>query len=64
LHIIASTEKRVASFIPEEKVNLKFRSSSSKRMNLDCEVRWVHINKTPIHGLMYRMGMEIIGTPQ
>jgi hypothetical protein len=64
LHIIASSGKRVTSFIPENKINLKFSSSSSEKINLHCEVRWVHINKTPIHGLMYRMGLEIVETPQ
>jgi hypothetical protein len=64
LHIIASSPKRVASFIPEKKINLKFSPSFCDKINLHCEVRWVHINKTPIHGLMYRVGMEIIETPQ
>ncbi len=64
LHIIASSRKRVASFIPENKINLKFSPSLSEIINLHCEVRWLHINKTPIHGLVYRMGIEIVKTPQ
>ena len=64
LHIIVSSPKKVAPFIPENKINLNFSPSLSEKINLHCEVRWVHINKTPIHGLMYRMGMEIIEIPQ
>jgi len=36
------------------------RSDTNKDTCLNCEVRWVHINKTPIHGLTYRMGMEVV----
>ena len=65
LHIIAASKERVVSFIPERTINLKFQSSLSLRekINLHCKVRWVHINKTPIHGLTYRMGMEIKKIP-
>ncbi len=59
LHIVASSEQCVTSFIPERIINLKFRSQSKDKIDLHCEVRWVHINKTPVHGLTYRIGMEI-----
>ncbi len=60
LYMITASKKNVTSFIPEEIFNLKFQTTSGKETSLHCEVRWVHINKTPIHGLTYRMGMEII----
>ena len=59
LHVIAASPERVESFIPESTINIEFHTSAVENVNLDCEVRWVHINKTPIHGLTYRMGMEI-----
>jgi hypothetical protein len=59
LHIIAASKKMVDSFIPEKTINLHFQSFPEEEVKLNCEVRWVHINKTPIHGLMYRMGMEL-----
>jgi len=62
-HIITASNKSVTSFIPEATIKLKLQSSLGRKINLHCEVRWVHINKTPIHGLTYRMGMEILKQP-
>jgi hypothetical protein len=60
MHVIAASKENVKSFIPETIVELKIKSSADKQINLYCDIRWVHINKTPIHGLTYRMGMEIM----
>ena len=63
LHIIAASKKSVTSFIPEATIKLKLQFSVGGGINLHCEVRWVHINKTPIHGLTYRMGIEVLKQP-
>jgi len=60
MKFIAASKKSIASFVPEKVFELKLRSDTSKVTCLNCEVRWVHINKTPIHGLTYRMGMEVV----
>jgi hypothetical protein len=39
---------------------MKTKSSREKEIKLHGEVRWVHINRTPIHGLTYRMGVELM----
>ena len=63
LHMVTASKKRIMSFIPEMQLNLKFQSPSGNKTDLYCEIRWVHINKTPIHGLTYRMGTEILEQP-
>lgn len=63
LHLITASGKISSSFIPETVLELTVRNSSGSKANLNCEVRWVHINKTPIHGLTYRMGVEILKQP-
>jgi hypothetical protein len=63
VHIITASGKKVASFVPETIIKLNLQNHSGSKACLDCEVRWVHINKTPIHGLTYRMGMEILKAP-
>lgn len=63
LHLIAAPKKNKSSFIPEEIFELKVQNASGTEACLHCEVRWVHINKTPIHGLTYRMGMEVVQQP-
>jgi hypothetical protein len=60
VHAIAASEACVDSFIPEKFVEINFTLPSGDKISLHCEVRWVHINKTPIHGLTYRMGMEVV----
>ena len=62
-HLITSSSKSKASFIPEAILELEVPDASGSKASLHCEVRWVHINKTPIHGLTYRMGMEILNQP-
>jgi hypothetical protein len=63
LHLITASRKSNVSFIPETILELKPPENSGSKASLHCEVRWVHINKTPIHGLTYRMGMEILKEP-
>ncbi len=63
IHIITASGKSAASFIPETILDLKVQHKAATKARLLCEVRWVHINKTPIHGLTYRMGIEILKAP-
>jgi len=63
LHLITASWKSKSCFIPERIIELKVQNASGSEACLNCEVRWVHINKTPIHGLTYRMGMEILNQP-
>ena len=60
LHIITASQKHISSLIPETTGELKLKSRTGKKANLKCEIKWVHINKTPIHGLTYRLGSEIV----
>lgn len=63
LLVIAASIKSVTTFIPETTVTLKFQCSKRVEINLQCEIRWVHINKIPLYGFRYRMGVEIIDPP-
>ena len=60
LHMITVSKNHVASFIPEVVYKLEFKTPSDEKAWVKCEIRWVHINKTPFHGFTYRMGMEIM----
>ena len=60
VHAIAASDTSVDSFVPEKVVEISFKLPSGDKICLQCEVRWVHINKTPILGLTYRMGMEVV----
>jgi hypothetical protein len=62
LHIITPSVRVKKSYIPESVVELNINPLGNKA-NLHCEIRWVHLNKTPIHGLTYRMGLEILNQP-
>ncbi len=62
-HLITASQRSKSYFIPEAILELQVDNPAGKKAKLQCEVRWVHINKTPIHGLTYRMGMEILGRP-
>jgi len=60
MKVITASKEGIGSFVPEKIFELKFQSGTNGETCLNCEVRWVHINKTPIHGLTYRMGMEVV----
>ena len=60
LHIIIASKTSKTSFIHETNHEVKIQHPTRNKITLYCEVRWVHINKTPIHALTYRMGMEIL----
>jgi len=62
-HLITASQRSKSFFIPEAILELQLDNAAGKKAKLHCEVRWVHINKTPIHGLTYRMGMEILRRP-
>ena len=61
LHLTTISRDNVTYFIPEEVFDLEVFTSDENKVNIKCEARWVHINKTPTHGLTYRIGMRIIG---
>lgn len=60
MHVIAASKDSVSAFVPEAVLELKCSAPGVKPITLFGEVRWVHINKTPLLGLTYRMGMEIL----
>lgn len=60
LHIITASKKSISALLPETTVELNLKSNKGKKAALQCEIKWVHINKTPIHGLTYRLGSEIV----
>ena len=63
LLVIAASIKSVTTFIPETTLKLKFQYSKGGKINLHCEIRWVHINRVPLHGFRYSMGVEIKDPP-
>ncbi len=63
MHLITASKKSEAALVPEKILEIQFSPPVKTKANLFCEIRWVHINKTPIHGLTYRMGMEVVKYP-
>ena len=59
MHVIAATGNKAVPFVPETMIHVELPPSKGDKSEIKCEVRWVHINKTPIHGFTYRMGMGV-----
>jgi hypothetical protein len=57
--IITSHTKPVKAFFPGTTIDVKFRSPDGQKMDQKCEVKWLHIDREPVIGLIYSMGMEI-----
>jgi hypothetical protein len=47
-------------FIPGTSLDLELLSFSGEKLQVQCEIKWVHIYKEPSQGLITSMGMEII----
>ena len=48
-------------FIPGSSINLKFQPHPGETLVLNCRIKW--FNKGSLHGLKYRIGMEVIDPP-
>ncbi len=59
LHLIIASKLHISALLPEVSVKLKIQSVSGTEKDIHCEIKWIHMNSTPIYGLTYRMGMEI-----
>jgi hypothetical protein len=64
MHAIAASRDEAAPFLPESIIEIDIDHSEHPCKGIKCEIRWVHINKTPIHGLTYRMGLEVLQSTQ
>jgi hypothetical protein len=54
--------KIVLAFLPGEKIVVNFQIPSGRKLSLDCEIKWIHIDtKSPLV-LKYEMGLNI-GNP-
>jgi hypothetical protein len=60
LFVITVSWEHVTSFIPEAVFEIEIQSGANEKYILLCEVRWLHINKTPFYGYTYRMGVDIL----
>lgn len=60
LFVITVSWEHVASFIPETVFKIEIQTGENETSTLLCEVRWVHINRTPYYGFTYRMGVDIL----
>jgi hypothetical protein len=52
--------KTAIDFNPETTLELKFQPPSGETLNLHCEALWLHLYKTPSHGLTNSMCLRII----
>ena len=64
IYMVTSPINASTDFTPGNPLNVRFKTQSGESLNLNCEVGWLHMNKTPPHGLTTGMGVEIINTPQ
>ena len=51
-------------FTPGTAIELELKCLSGEKLNLHCEVKWIHIHEKPSHDVVNSMGMEIIDPPQ
>ncbi len=64
IYIVTSPTRTSIDFIPGNPLNVRFQTHSGESLDLNCEVEWLHIDKTLSNGLTNKMGIEIIDTPQ
>ena len=57
-------QKKSMDLTPGTALELKLKCLSGEKLNLHCEVKWIHIYETPSHDLVNSMGMNIIDPPQ
>ena len=60
LFVITVSWEHIAEFIPEAVFEIEVQTANNEKSTMLCEVRWVHINRTPFYGFTYRMGVDIL----
>ena len=60
LFVITVSWEHVSAFIPEAVFEVEIFTGKNEKSKLLCEIRWVHINRTPFYGFTYRMGVDIL----
>jgi len=60
LFVITVSWDHVTGFIPETEFEIEVVTGKKETVTLHCEIRWVHINRTPFYGYTYRMGVDIL----
>jgi len=62
IHILTTHSQAHKVYLPGREIDLNFRLSSGRSMNLHCRVKWVH-PKNPPDDLTDSIGLEIINPP-
>jgi len=62
IQLIATTSRGHRKYIPGADLDLRFRLSPRKTLNLRCKVRWIY-SRIPPDGLTDSIGLEIINPP-
>ncbi|MEW6585942.1 MAG: PilZ domain-containing protein [Nitrospirota bacterium] len=62
IHILTTHSSSHKMYLPGREIDLKFRLSSGKAVNLHCKVKWAH-PKTPPNGLTDSIGLEVVDPP-
>jgi hypothetical protein len=60
---IVFPEKSLINFYPGETIRVNFQMPLGKELNLECEIKWVRINRGSPLLLKYSMGVQIINPP-
>jgi hypothetical protein len=62
IHILTTHSQAHKVYLPGREIDLIFRFSSGRSMNLRCRVKWSH-PKTPPEDLTDSIGLEVINPP-
>jgi hypothetical protein len=60
---IVFPEKSVINFYPGETIGVNFQMPLGQAVDLECEIKWVRIQKNSPLFLKYSMGVQIINPP-
>jgi hypothetical protein len=64
LRIRASATKTAICTVPGAPLELKLRQPLGKKINLNCEIIWFHVNKKPSEGIITTIGTKVIAPPE
>jgi hypothetical protein len=57
---IVFPEKSLINFYPGETIRVIFQIPSGQKLNLECEIKWIRIQRGAPLFLKYNMGVQII----
>jgi hypothetical protein len=63
MHMTTAPAQSAKDFVPSTIIQIKFQPAQGNHLDIQCNVRWLHIHEEAPDNLVHKMGVEILDPP-